>query len=454
MAERPDIVLVMTDQQRHDQIGYASDGPLQTPTIDALAAAGVVFETAYSGSTTCVPARTSLMTGLLDHRAPYDAPYALHQGTWTLAHALRAAGYETALIGKMHFSPIRADHGFEHVRSCEHLDAYTVPAAEQPELDHYHDWLAEAGLPDWRYEVPKGARAPYIYDEATHPTSWVRDQTIDFLRNRSGDRPLFLVVSFPHPHPPLHPPARYARRYDPDDCVIDPAWASVNDGLPRRFRKLTAQDDALQRRVDPERLPHHRQRLAYTYGLITQIDDALADIVDHLTLERTFLFFTSDHGDFAGHRGLVRKVPWLPFDDLARVPCFATGGVVAGGRREAAPMQSFDFVATALSFAGVEPEQDDLDARDLRGVLTDPAASVAPDRTVFSAISMRCPMARRGRYKYIRLLGWGQEVLFDVETDPEESVNLIGGDDVAEIHAELSAAVDREVAVLKDRPGP
>jgi choline-sulfatase len=445
MADRPDIVLVMTDQQRHDQVGYASDGPLRTPTLDALAASGVVFEHAYSGSTTCVPARTSLMTGLLDHRAHYDAPFALHEGTWTLARALQAAGYETALIGKMHFSPIRADHGFEHVRTCEHLDAYSG-APEQRGLDHYHDWLAEAGLADWRFEVPKGARPPYIYDEATHPTSWVRDQAIVFLRSRSRDRPLFLVVSFPHPHPPLNPPERYATRYDPDDCVIDPAWASVNDGLPRRFRKLTSQPDAMQRRVDPERLPRHRQQLAHTYGLITQIDDALADVVEHLDLDGSFLFFTSDHGDFAGHRGLVRKVPWLPFDDLARVPCFAAGGVVAGGRRETAPMQSFDFVATALSFAGVAPDGQDLDAQDLRGVLTDPDASIAPDRTVFSAISMRCPMARRGRFKYIRLLGFGQEVLFDLDADPAESVNLIGRDDVAEIHAELSAAVDRQLA--------
>jgi arylsulfatase A-like enzyme len=109
-------------------------------------------------------------------------------------------------------------------------------------------------------------------------------------------------------------------------------------------------------------------------------------------------------------------------------------------------MQSFDFVATALSFAGCEREGQELDALGLRGVLTDAGASVAPDRTVFSAISMRCPMARRGRYKYIRLLGFGQEVLFDLEADPDESVNLIGRDDVAGIHAELSAAVDRQLA--------
>ena len=78
MSERlPDLILVMTDQQRFDQIGYASAPGPRTPNLDALAAAGVVFPNAYSSSTTCLPARIALMTGLLDHRAPYAAPLSL-----------------------------------------------------------------------------------------------------------------------------------------------------------------------------------------------------------------------------------------------------------------------------------------------------------------------------------------------------------------------------------------
>ncbi len=134
MPNRPNILLVMTDQQRYDSLGYARPGLISdTPNLDALAAAGVIFEQAYSSDTACIPARSSLLTGLLPHRVPTGggnrpraqtaSGLALTEGYWTLAHALRDAGYDTALFGKMHFSPIRAQHGFDTMAMCEHLPA-------------------------------------------------------------------------------------------------------------------------------------------------------------------------------------------------------------------------------------------------------------------------------------------------------------------------------------------
>src|SRR6187431_1032437 len=93
-AVPPDVILVMTDQQRHDQVGYASGGHFETPHLDALAARGVIFDAAYSASTICVPARTALLTGLQPHRLPtQENQFALREGFWTVAHALRHAGY-------------------------------------------------------------------------------------------------------------------------------------------------------------------------------------------------------------------------------------------------------------------------------------------------------------------------------------------------------------------------
>ena len=105
---RPDLVLVMTDQHRHDQVGWFPGSPVRTPTLDRLAADGVVFDACYSSSTTCVPARTSLLTGRLDHRVATGTNRALVPGTPTVARMLRDAGYQTALVGKMHFTPMRA----------------------------------------------------------------------------------------------------------------------------------------------------------------------------------------------------------------------------------------------------------------------------------------------------------------------------------------------------------
>lgn len=445
---RPDLILVMTDQQRFDQLGYASAVGPRTPNLDALAEAGVVFANAYSSSTTCVPARTSLMTGLLDHRAPYTAPLSLDEGSFTVPHALRAAGYQTALVGKMHFHPMRADHGFDHVRLCEHLNAYVEDPRRTGRLDHYHDWLEGRGEPDWRFDDEHAMAEAYPLDPATHPTSWVRDETLAFLEQRDPDRPMLLVVSFPHPHPPVNPPEPYWSMYDPAECPIDPDGALRNQYLPQPFQDACAQADSPNRRVDPARLDRHQASLARSWGLITQIDDAVGAIVDRLDLTDALLWFTSDHGDFAGNRGLVRKIPWIPFDDLAKVPCFATGGRVSGGRVEQAPMQAFDVATTFLAAAGADRELDTsvFDGIDLGAALADPAVALDPERLVFSGVSVRWPMVRRGDHKYIRELGWGREVLFDVTRDPDEVWNVLSLDVDRAITDELAAAVDRQLA--------
>src|SRR5690348_11748353 len=107
MPTQPDIVLIMTDQQRFDQTGFGSGGSYATPAVDELARRGVVFTNAYSSAATCVPARIGMLTGVQARRVPRrPGTTAVREGVWTIAHALRAAGYDTALIGKMHFTPM------------------------------------------------------------------------------------------------------------------------------------------------------------------------------------------------------------------------------------------------------------------------------------------------------------------------------------------------------------
>lgn len=459
MAAQPDLVLVMTDQQRHDHVGWFAGSPVRTPTLDRLASNGVILDHCYSASTTCVPARTALLSGVVDHRMATADHHAIRPGAFTLPRALRDVGYATANIGKAHFMPIRADHGFDHLEVSEHLDAYDGDPATWPELDHYHDWLVARGLPDWRYQVDRGARAPYPWPDETHPTTWVRDRTLELLANRDRDRPLFLVVSFPHPHPPVNPPERYFSMFDPDDVVLDLESHHRNDHLPSAFRLATDQADHPHRRVDPDRAHHHRRQLASTYGLIAQIDDAIADIVAALDLERTILWFTADHGDYGTNRGLVRKIPWIPFDDLARVPTFVTGGPVVGGRRFDQPCQSFDVATTFLDYAGWWDEHAEhhgsFDGISHRRVLDNGTAEPADDRPVWSAFSMNWPMVRRGPHKYIRSSGWPAEVLFDVVGDPHETIDLARHPFGIDLARELSALVDRQAARgLADLPVP
>jgi choline-sulfatase len=195
-------------------------------------------------------------------------------------------------------------------------------------------------------------------------------------------------------------------------------------------------------RPEAEDAARVRAFLATVRGLIRQVDDALGRLVDQLRLERSVLFFTTDHGDYSGHRGLMRKHPWIPFDDLAHVPFFVTGRGIEGGRRIADPVQSYDVALTCLDYAGVAPPAGvDFDSRSLRPILEGRPGPGDRDRTVLSGTSIGFPMVRRGRYKYIEHVDQGQPVLFDLEADPHETTNLVDDPACRDVADALAACV-------------
>lgn len=447
-ANPPDLVLFITDQQRFDQVGYADSTIFETPALDALVARGVVFEQAYSAATTCVPARSALMTGVQPHRLRTQINgVALREGTPTLARALRDRGYQTALVGKMHFAPLHADHGFDTMRLCEHLAASAiVPRADgQLDLDDYHDWLLAQGLSEYRQLPPDVASSvssdvrAFPYDLDSHPTSWVEREAGEVIATRDPDRPLFLVVSFPHPHSPLDPPEPYASMYDPADVVVPRDGFEVNDGLPDAFVDAlsTAVPPFRPRRVDPDRPNRTRVWLSKVRALVRQVDDAMGRLLERVPLDRTLVFFTSDHGDYAGHRGLLQKVPWIPFDDLVRVPLVVAGPGIVGGRRITSLVQSYDLVPTVCEAVGLEGGRPTMDAVSLWPHLRD-ERSPEGDRLAVFATRDGWPGARRGLLKYFRDRRSGQGVLFDLATDPGETRNLVDHPDYRDAAFELA----------------
>jgi choline-sulfatase len=437
VPDRPDLVLFMTDQQRWDQWSRPSHGLFETPALESLAARGMAFEQGYSGSTTCVPSRVSLLTGLSPHRVPVQpgSRIALQSGFWTVARALQDAGYQTALTGKMHFFPINAEHGFDTLRTCEHLfpKDFTPAARSDPaQMDDYHRWLLDAGYEDWRASrvpdrPPGGPRTLFPLPIEAHPTSWVTREALDVLDRRDPDRPLLLIVSFPHPHDPLNPPEPYASSYDPADVPLPKDGFEVNAGLPSAFLDALTVDDP---HWGAARVPSEtvlRDALTRVRALIRHIDDGIASIVERLDLERTVVFATSDHGDYGGHRGLLRKIPWIPFEDLARVPLIACApDVAAPGAAHGGLVQNADIALTFLDYAGVPVRSDEFESRSLRPLLTGAPQPEDLDRTLFVSISSGWPTVRRGSYKYIERRRWGNpgRALFDLDADPGETVDL------------------------------
>ncbi len=460
----------MTDQQRHDQVGYASNGFFETPHLDGLAARGVTFLDAYSSASTCIPARIGLLTGVQARRMPklWGTP-ALQEGVWTIAHALRSTGYETALIGKMHFTPMHANHGFSYMRTSEHLVAsvHALRPDGTPDLDDYHQWLVEQGVARWgAFDVGdtpcveplpprRPSRTAFPYELGYHATTWIEREVSEYLAARRSDRPMFLVVSFPHPHEPHNPPEPYASLYDEDDIDVPSQRDTWSDELPDVF--ANAMRGGTSRfpgwRVAEHGEPALRSRLTKIRSLVRQIDDAIGNLLELLPLDRTVVAFTSDHGDYAGHRGLASKVPWIPFDDLLRVPLVVAGPGVVRGATVSALVQSSDLPLTFCDVAGLEYPApiEEFDSAPLTSWLSGEPAG-ADDRAALFISNMGWPGVRTGSLKLIRHQVSGAHVVFDLASDPGESHSVVEEvayrDDVARLERVLDAALERGAPVL------
>ena len=212
MDENPNILLIFADQQRFDTIGALGNPVIRTPNLDRLCREGTAFTSAYTPSPVCVPARCSMhygqypqRTGCYENRFPMPL-----DRRPSFVDALTRSGYRTHGIGKCHFTPQYDDlRGFETREIQEEGrhdgDAYLayLKDNEMEELIEPHGTRGEM------YYVPQVSKIPVRH----HPTQWVGDRSIDFIKAQSRGRPWFLFSSFIHPHPPFCPPSPWHKLY-------------------------------------------------------------------------------------------------------------------------------------------------------------------------------------------------------------------------------------------------
>lgn len=316
-SDRPDIVIVMTDQHRADV--HARNGfPLDTmPFVDGLAATGMWFDRAYTTSPLCCPARTSLLTGRWPsaHRVTQNPAANLAVYGTDLFRVARRAGYATALIGKNHTyvtgSDVDAFVPFTH-------DGSVVRSAD-PVAASFDGWLS--GLRHRTAEEP----TPFPV-EVQNPARIV-DAALDWARGVPDDVPMLVLVSFPEPHNPYQVPEPYFSMFPPDSLPPVRSGPERLDGAPFAWRYLRRLGDAAVTDYDGV-IPRAR---ANYFGMLRLIDDQLRRLHEglearHATRERV-MALTADHGDYVGEYGLVRKGAEIP-DVLARIPLVVSGDAV------------------------------------------------------------------------------------------------------------------------------
>ena len=428
-SNRPNILYVMTDQQRFDTIAALGGRHVHTPNLDRLVRRGISCTNAYSSCPVCVPARYTIMTGREPSQTGWfsnwqDAPDVRKNCGSYLAATLAERGYRTWGMGKFHTEPRHEPLGFEVHEYSEEL----WPTETEFLADDYVAWLRERAPALAHLEQVHGERSEMYYMPQLRPMAaeltveaWVAGRAIEEI-NSADHRPFFGFVSFVPPHPPIAPPVPFNRMFNPDDMPSSQLGSrevdTADDYLAWMNHAVWAED------VSPSRARLIRARY---FGEIAFIDEWIGKILDAVEAradaDNTLICFFSDHGDHLGDHGAWQKESF--FEASCRVPYLLSWPAgLAPNQRHEGLVTLTDLFSLATGASGAVETRD---GQDLLGVLrgeTNDRDGVlglygTPGTRYFKA------MWRTGDWKYIWLANGGRELLFNLRDDPAEARNLM-----------------------------
>ncbi len=450
--DKPDIILIVTDQQRYDTIAALGASHMDTPNIDRLAERGVTFTNCHVTAPSCVPCRASLFTGYYPHTNGVLANGQPWSRTWV--EDLANAGYRTVNIGKMHTIPYDAKAGFSERYTVENKDRFMEGRWY---FDEWDKALASHGLKkQQRVEYRKrddyrDALGAFLWElpEKLHSDNFVGETAKWWLETKPVQEPLFLVVGFPGPHPPYDPTPEIAQKYMDRDVPLPEFTDEDAAHLPpplteKRIHDVEVDHDSVAWKLNPTRDELHKMR-AYYYANVEMIDKQVGEILDTLEargrMDNTIIIFTSDHGDNLGDHGLSQK--WAPYEEVTRVPLIISAPEkFAGGRQVDELVQLFDLGPTILEWAGVTPDPT-FEAISLNPALEgqgfDGRAHVFCEQggDVNLTGASFVTMVRSDTHKLVHYQGADFGQLFDLQADPGERRNLWDDPAAAQVKADL-----------------
>jgi len=424
-AKRPNFVVFMTDDQRQDAMSAYGNSLLRTPNMDRIASGGVRFTEAFVTNALCGPSRASFLTGLYSHAHGVisngdSPPFASQQGIAsreTYVSALRRSGYRTGLVGKWHLRSKPSESGFE--------DWVIFP------------WQGDYNDPDM---IANGAPVKM----RGHAEDVVGDQALAFLGGMPRDRPFCLLVHFKAPHRSWEPPARFASVFEGTDIPVPRTFEDRLEGRPEAVRRarmaIADMTDFAQRGVPPSLPAEERRRrnlqalVKNYYRTLLGVDENVGRVLDALDARGdaadTVVVYTSDNGFFLGEHGLFDKrlmyEPSIRVPLLVRFPSRLPGGTVNSRHM----ILNVDLAPTLLELAGA-PVPEGLHGRSFVPILE---GRQTPWRDAFlyeyyEYPAAHCVRKNRGvRTAESKLIHFWEQPeeweLYDLEKDPDETVNL------------------------------
>lgn len=432
MSDRPNVLFLLSDQHSFRHVGFSGrDTPAETAALDGLAEPGTVFESAYCPVPLCTPSRMCLLSGREAQRCgAWENWLQLDPDLPTLPGTFSAAGYDTCLQGKMHLG---GDHQFAGFDDRPYGDLTGMAGHQSdPPMSYWEgDWEGNPSAPE---EPVTGIPESLLQERnvVEESLAWLRE------RQHGSDDPWFLCASFSRPHGPRTAPRRYVERAR-ERVTMPEVWPGPDDHPADPGRGRTREEML-------------RDRAAYL-ACVEYLDEVIADFLSLLDgeglLEDTVVVYTSDHGDMAGEHDDDGKCK--PHEDSARVPMVVRTPAQrrgdAAAHRVETPVNIIDLYPTLCSLAGVE-YPDGLDGHDLSTAVE---TGEEPDRgpvvsdyftPSFGFDQFR--MVRDGRWKFVRYRD--PEVpdrLFDLESDPEETDDLVPAVEAGDAGGEAAAALAR-----------
>jgi choline-sulfatase len=444
-ARKPNILFLMTDQQRWDAMG-CSGGWVRTPHMDRIASEGVRFPSCVTNSPVCIPARVSMATGRYPHNTAVwrNTAYDMPPETPTWMQAVREAGYRTSVFGKTHLhrhsGDLRDREHLLHAYGMDTVDEIGGPRASARVLSHMTEMWQRRGLwPAYQEDYAERFRVkPHVVRPSTLPFDAYADVYVGqrakcYLEQYDGDAPWFCWVSFGGPHEPWDTPEPFASMYDPDQMPPPVPRPEETDARPLGYLDERLASPPV---LEPGEIGELRADYAGKVSLIdAQIGEILEVVEARGELEDTIVTLTSDHGELNGDYGLIYKETFL--DGAVRVPLVVrtpdTAASPVAGQVCDSPVEWFDLGPTLVELAGGTLQHQQF-AWSLVPVLHDPRAvhraeAISELRGEIMIIDRRWKMAlnREGR----------PYLLYDLENDPRETTNLVARADMREIADEL-----------------
>lgn len=425
---RPNVLFLLTDDQRADTIHSLGNRNIQTPTMDRLARAGVSFTEAHimgaMQGAVCVPSRAMMLSGRSLFRVREDLR---NQGTWP--RQLRDAGWRTFITGKWHNGAAALPESFGSGQSV-----FLGGMTDQSKVK-----LRDLGS-DGRLGPERTVEAP--------SSEIFADAAIRFLSEQRDDKPFALYVAFTSPHDPRTPPAEFARLYDPAQLPLPPNFLAEH---PFNNGELEVRDEKLLPRPrDPQAV---RREIAAYYGMITHVDAQIGRILDALRASgresNTVVVFAGDNGLALGAHGLLGKQNL--YEHSTRVPLIVSGPGLRRDRRSDALVYLQDLAPTICELTGVLSPAG-CEGRSLMPILQGGAGQTR--EVLFTAYRDLQRGVRDRRWKLIEYPKAGQTQLFDLRRDPFERRNLAAQPGKARTLERLRVMLGKEQAALADPAAP